>query len=64
MLRSRSPMVAGVVLYNKCRFGYETPKKDLEGITNTTYSINGAIMPFPLGECSKNKMVYNRGNCA
>lgn len=54
--------MAGVVLYNKCRFGYTTPATDRFGIADLQYSINGALSPFT--SCAgTNKLVYNRNNC-
>ncbi|KAA8895783.1 peptidase S8/S53 domain-containing protein [Sphaerosporella brunnea] len=58
-----TPMVAGVVLYNKCRYGYTTPTQDRNGVVDSVYSINNAINPFPPPACV-NKMVFNRNNCS
>lgn len=55
-------MVAGMVLYNKCRHGYTTPLTDRYGIVNSQYSIDNALSPFTSCE-GTNKLVYNRNNC-
>ena len=54
-------MVAGVVLYNKCMYGYKTPAADYLGITDEAFSINGKVQGYLGG--APNKMVWNRGPC-
>ncbi|KAI5802863.1 peptidase S8/S53 domain-containing protein [Pyronema domesticum] len=66
-----APMVAGLVLYNKCRWGYNSPDSDRRGLLEKYYSDNGALKYFPTGSfdlCAAsadmyNRVAFNRANC-
>lgn len=56
-----SPHVTGIILYNKCRYGFKTPKEDKEHLigsaTNGTLAGNTCVK----GCCSPNLLVFNGG---